>query len=334
MTFQAYPVSNLITLSIHSVSAPMIKFRFLLVLLLLSCEGDVDSYFVRVTEYPENKTAALSITFDDGCPSVFTKIIPLLDQQNLKGTFFIVARAASERNEWDKWNALIANGHEVGNHSMTHSYYLGTVEDKTILEREIDMSYSVLASNLSKPPFSFGHPFHSTSPQADNIVFRHHYATKISPLGFCHMVPLYNGPSFKKELKQGIKKHKWIVTTAHGIDDCYAPITYEMLQDFVETVVASRDKVYVDTFENLSKYKIEKENTQARVTGGSDNFTVNLVSDLPEVFDMPLTIDIGKLSPDQHEIVPLKGKIWGTSTDGKNTYVTIDPKGSFSVKRK
>jgi peptidoglycan/xylan/chitin deacetylase (PgdA/CDA1 family) len=314
----------------------MTKFRFLLVFLLLSCKGDITSFFVRarVTEYPENKTAALSITFDDGCPSVFTKILPLLDQYNLKGTFLIIARAASERKEWDKWNALIANGHEVGNHSMTHSFYLGTVEDNAILAREIDSSYLVLARNLSKPPFSFGHPFHSASPQADNIVFKHHYATKISPPGFCHMVPLYNSPSFKKELRQGIKKHKWIVTTAHGIGDCYAPITYEVLQDFIQTVVASRNEVHIDTFENLSKYKIERENTRVRITGSSDNFTVNLVNDLPEVFDVPLTLAIGDVSTDQHEIIPLKGKIWSTHADQDNIYVTVDPKGSFSIKRK
>src|SRR5882762_2538497 len=99
------------------------------------------------------------------------------------------------------------------------------------------------------------------------------------------MVPLYNGPSFKEELKEGIKKHKWIVTTAHGVGDCYAPITYEVLQDFIQTVVAARNEVYIDTFGNLSKYKIERENTQMRITGRSDNFTVNLDNDLPEVFD-------------------------------------------------
>lgn len=318
----------------------MTKFRsllvFLLVFLLLSCGGDVDPFFVRVrvTKFPENKPAALSITFDDGCPSVFTKILPLLDQYNLKGTFLIIARAASERKEWDKWNAVIANGHEVGNHSMTHSFYLGTIEDNAVLTREIDSSYFVLASHLTKPPFSFGHPFHSTSPQADQIVFRHHYATKISPPGFCHMVPLYNGPSFKEELQEGIKKHKWIVTTAHGIDDCYAPITYDVLQDFVQTAVASRNKVYIDTFENLSKYKIERQNTQVRVTGSSDNFTITLTNDLPDVFDVPITLAIGDPSLDQYEILPLKGKIWSTYADKKNLYVTVDPKGSFSVKRK
>jgi peptidoglycan/xylan/chitin deacetylase (PgdA/CDA1 family) len=312
----------------------MIKFRYLLVFLLLSCDGDVDSFSVSLTEYPENKIAALSITFDDGCPSVFTKIIPLLDQYNLKGTFLIIARAASERNEWDKWNALIANGHEVGNHSMTHSYYLGTIDDNAILEREIDSSYFVLAGNLSKAPFSFGHPFHSTSPQADNIVFKHHYATKISPPGFCHMIPLYNSSSLNEELKEGIKNHKWIVTTAHGVDDCFAPVPYKVLQDFVQTVAASRDEVYIDTFENLSKYKIERENTRVRVTGNSDRFTVSLVNDLPEVFDAPLTVAVGDISMDQHEVVPVKGKIWSTHADEKNIYVTVDPEGSFLIRRK
>ena len=107
-----------------------------------------------------------------------------------------------------------------------------------------------------------------------------------------------------------------------------------MLQDFVQTVVASRNKVYIDTFENLSKYKIEKQNTRVRTTGSSDNFTVTLTNDLPEVFDVPITLAIGDLSIDQHEILPLKGKIWSTYADKKNLYVTVDPRGSFSVKRK
>lgn len=308
---------------------------FLLVLLLSCAEDKLDTIRVNITQFPYNKPSALSLTFDDGCPSVFTRIAPLLEESNLRGTFFIISGMAEKKKEWDQWNALIERGHEVGNHSLTHSYYLGAITDESILRNEIDSSFALLEANLIKPPFSFAHPYHSSSPESDRIVFGHHFVSKISPPGFCHVIPLYDVLLCRNEIDEGIRNHSWIVTTAHGIDDCFAPITYSQLQGVIATVKSRNDKVFCDTFENLAKYKIELQNTRiSAITDEQGGYALRLTNNLPPQFDYPLTVAVSGLNPDNYLVSPDEGKIVDTFTDDGTIYVTIEPTSSFFVKRK
>lgn len=304
--------------------------------ILQSCiEDKTDIINVSITQYPYNKASALSITFDDGCPSVFTRIVPILEENNLRGTFFIISGSVEKRNEWAKWNDLIDRGHEVGNHSLTHSYYLGTQLDESVLMNEIDSSFRLLESKLVKPPFSFGHPFHSTSPDADEIVFKHHFVSKISPPGFCNMVPLYDTEIFQNEFLEGIQNHQWLVTTAHGIDDCYAPITLTLFMEFIATINAHKDEVFCDTFENLAKYKIESQNTKIDIaTNEQGDFIIKLTNKLPEQFDYPLTVAVSGLIPEQYMVIPNEGIILDTSIQTGTIYITLSPTSSLLLRRK
>lgn len=68
-----------------------------------------------VVEMPEPKTVYL--TFDDG-PSPYTgKLLDVLDQYQVKATFFV---KDSDQNEWMK--EIVDRGHSIGIHSVTHDY--------------------------------------------------------------------------------------------------------------------------------------------------------------------------------------------------------------------
>src|SRR6476620_12477470 len=68
--------------------------------------------------WPENKQAALSLSFDDARMSQVDSGTALLNQFGIKATFFIVPSAVEER--LDGWKQAVANGHEIGNHTLTH----------------------------------------------------------------------------------------------------------------------------------------------------------------------------------------------------------------------
>ena len=68
--------------------------------------------------WPEGKQAALSLSFDDARMSQVDSGTALLDQFGIKATFFVVPSSVEERI--DGWRQAVANGHEIGNHTLTH----------------------------------------------------------------------------------------------------------------------------------------------------------------------------------------------------------------------
>ena len=68
--------------------------------------------------WPQGKRCAVSLTFDDARLSQIDKGIPLLDKYEIKATFYIEPNNLLKRREG--WIKAAANGHEIGNHTVTH----------------------------------------------------------------------------------------------------------------------------------------------------------------------------------------------------------------------
>ena len=97
----------------------------------------------------------IALTFDDGPHSEKTPaILEVLKQNNIKATFFIVGENANGNEDIIK--RIIADGHEIGNHTFGHKYLLKV--DRHVMEREIDLcddeifNYSEYNAKLFRPP--------------------------------------------------------------------------------------------------------------------------------------------------------------------------------------
>src|SRR5277367_161422 len=74
--------------------------------------------------WPNGAKIAVSISYDDGLAEHLDLVIPALDRHNLKGTFYLITAPHQlvVRSRSEEWRTKAAgNGHEVGNHSETHS---------------------------------------------------------------------------------------------------------------------------------------------------------------------------------------------------------------------
>lgn len=71
-------------------------------------------------QWPENKKAAVCLTFDDGQDSHLDNAIPILDSFNIKGTFYCPGNKESLQKRTSEWKNIVKNGHELGNHSLFH----------------------------------------------------------------------------------------------------------------------------------------------------------------------------------------------------------------------
>lgn len=69
-------------------------------------------------KWPEGKQIAISLSFDDSRASQATAGIPLLDEYNVKGTFYVMPSVI--KGQLERWKKAAANGHEIGNHSIHH----------------------------------------------------------------------------------------------------------------------------------------------------------------------------------------------------------------------
>lgn len=68
--------------------------------------------------WPQGKRAAISLTFDDARVSQVDRGLPILNEYGVKGTFYVSLKSLDKR--LDAWKQAAADGHEIGNHSLTH----------------------------------------------------------------------------------------------------------------------------------------------------------------------------------------------------------------------
>jgi peptidoglycan/xylan/chitin deacetylase (PgdA/CDA1 family) len=97
----------------------------------------------------------LAITFDDGPhPKNTPRLLDILKQRNVKATFFVVGQLAKEYPSIIR--RILAEGHEIGNHTMTHPTITKISADK--LQREIGGTHKALVdiagyhTRLFRPP--------------------------------------------------------------------------------------------------------------------------------------------------------------------------------------
>ncbi len=66
------------------------------------------------------KDKTLYLTFDDGPSDLTEKILDILDEQEVKATFFVVGKDSEQGRE--NLRKIVERGHEVGIHTYSHNY--------------------------------------------------------------------------------------------------------------------------------------------------------------------------------------------------------------------
>ncbi len=93
----------------------------LITILLITCAVVTlsESYAQNTPfHWPDQKTMALSLTWDDGRSSQVEVGTPILNKYGIKATFYVVPSAV--QRSLDGWKQAVQDGHEIGNHSLTH----------------------------------------------------------------------------------------------------------------------------------------------------------------------------------------------------------------------
>ncbi len=98
-------------------------------------------------------TKKLTLTFDNGPdPECTPAVLDLLRERGIRATFFVCGRGnrlhPALRAGRDEARAILerakAEGHWIGNHTLTHTVELGTTNDPALIEREIGGNEAIL----------------------------------------------------------------------------------------------------------------------------------------------------------------------------------------------
>jgi peptidoglycan/xylan/chitin deacetylase (PgdA/CDA1 family) len=199
----------------------------------------------------EGFSGALSLTFDDGRPNQIEKAIPILNDLDLKSTFYVCPSGNDWAEKLSPWIDVHKFGHEIGNHTISHicSRALSPernnrcLENMTLNDIEVDIVEASKRINTLFPdqkeltfcyPCYNNHVGHGLSRQSYvPIVAKHFIAGRgigEFPFGnFPATCDLHYLWSWAVEGRSGIELvglaertaslSQWGIMTLHGIDD-------------------------------------------------------------------------------------------------------------------
>ncbi|MDF3036356.1 MAG: polysaccharide deacetylase, partial [Paucimonas sp.] len=112
----------------------------------------------------------IALTIDDGPdPEVTPQVLDLLDRHGVKATFFCIGDRASRYP--DMCRDIIARGHDVENHSQSHSHCF-SVMGPTGLKREVGKGQATLEQITGVRPRFFRAPAGLRNPFLDPVLHR------------------------------------------------------------------------------------------------------------------------------------------------------------------
>lgn len=85
--------------------------------------------------WPAGKSGAVSLTYDDGLDSQLDLAVPALNQRGLRATFFVTMSNIEKR--MTEWEGIVAQGHELANHTVHHPCDLQRFTPRGFFEREV-----------------------------------------------------------------------------------------------------------------------------------------------------------------------------------------------------
>ena len=240
--------------------------------------------FKRMEDFhwPEGKRAAISLTFDDARLSQVDRGIPILDEYGMKATFYVSFGSLEQRLE--VWKAAVANGHEIGNHSLVHPCSGNfpfarerALEDYTLdqMRSELRQASDKIEDLLGVRPISFAYPcgqkyvgrgrnYRSYVPLvAEEFLTGRGWMNEwANDPTFCDMANLMgvelDGKSFeqvKQVMDRVLKDGGWLVFAGHDIGDGGRQTTLaSTLRALCEYAQDPANGIWLDTVESISRH--------------------------------------------------------------------------------
>lgn len=128
--------------------------------------GEISCRYEKLPSYPTlfrmgaGQQDCVALTFDDGPDPEWTPaILDILKDRNVKATFFVVGTEAERHPEIIE--RIIAEGHEIGNHSFTHPNLAEAPE--SLIRLELNATQRLVESLTGRSTLLFRPPYNADS---------------------------------------------------------------------------------------------------------------------------------------------------------------------------
>lgn len=300
-----------------------------------------------IAKWYDNKKAASSLTFDDAISGQFTDAMPIMDVNNIKGTYFLTSQnIVSQLGGWSLVINAIKSGHEIANHSVTHPTLIN-LSDAAINKEFKDCNDAILANarvksiTMAYPNGSGGD--NSVADQKVRDIAKKYFIGARAAGGdyndynffdveenyFKVRSPMINdgtsAASFASMISNTINVQGWFCPTYHGIVNGWIIVPKVLFEAHVKELVKRKDDLWMSTFVNILRYHRERklakltkvsEDSKAWILSLSDTLSNNMV------WNQALTLNIDKPS----------WTIFGLTQNGKDlSYTTSSNQITFNA---
>ena len=271
-----------------------------------------------IARWQNDADAAISFTFDDGSQGHRDKVMPLLDAFGFKATFYVIAGKMREHRgdpaipeprfaygeaalSWDEVKELHADGQEIGNHSLAHTF-LDRITDQAELEREINGAADIIAAHIGERPVTFAYPYNQISPLCREVALQRHIAAR-------EQWTDYGGANFTTDMANGlvlraIRDKAWLVPMIHGIDTGFMPLSSQVLHDHLAFIQRHSRQLWVDTYADVVRYQQERQAITLSVLDSHSNMLEFILTSPGSArYDVPLTVIVSIPADAAHEDV-------------------------------
>jgi peptidoglycan/xylan/chitin deacetylase (PgdA/CDA1 family) len=264
-----------------------------------------------ITNWPDNKKAAVSLTFDDGYPSHISMVVPAMNARDLKGTFFVITDYVDSYPgwpRWDSWREAAANGHEIGSHTIHHLDLTQLTPEA--LQQELEGSRLKIDSEIpAQKCLTFSYPYGAYNDAVQAAVKQYGYiAARTTNPGLNFQLVDFlvnaNGDDANKTLSEisawtdsTEANSAWQVVYIHSLDKENNPIEYgfwnqDLFQNYLDYLLTKN--LHIATFADIVKFVKERDAARQFMTAtksSEGSMVVNVTDGLDDsIYNRPLTI--------------------------------------------
>lgn len=307
-----------------------IKHLFMAAALAVSCTSALNPEDVKIADYKDGKTCAVSFTFDDGMKEHYTIVAPELEKRGWRGTFWLCCAWIHDDPQldtthltWTEVREMHERGHEMSNHSWSHPNLTELTPEEAW--NEIKRNDIAIEKHTGCSPVTFCFPYNARTPAMLRLASEGRVGTRKEEfwLGGQHSPDEY----LHKQIADALESGSWIAGMTHGINygyDCYEdPADFTRFLDYVKE---REDSIWVGTFREVAAYTKAADKTELTFSNDGRSLVVTPSLSLdPHLFKTDLTMEIavgGKRIKADQDGQPLE-----ITVRGDKTFMTFNPFG-------
>jgi oligosaccharide reducing-end xylanase len=246
--------------------------------------------------WQRNKTAALSITFDDGSKGQFLYAQPAMTARGLHATFFIMTNFFTEYKIWYVVRKAAMEGHEIESHTLSHP------DLTTAANPDSELCYSQKIINDSVPSQrcqTLAYPFYKVNDTVESITRKYFIAARAG-VGASNAVNPPNPPNMYQlstggGVESAIANKGWFIRVFHGIDDLgFNPIPQDTFYAYLDYLITKKDSLWIASMGEVVRYIRERQSASLYLLDTTNStITYSLTDTLPDsLYHVPLTVKV------------------------------------------